>query len=156
MRDDSGVNFALLAMFVYMFGTQLAVAFGRGSDDANWEFRFRGLDDLDQAWIAATSRTSTSRPELEERGELELAKGFGRRERRYRARIEVLALPILIGIGALAVFGALPFGLGLAMLADLTLRGAIDLWRNRQIKTKYREVQARHLAVTGIAPTPAL
>lgn len=157
MREDYGVDLALLGVLVFAFVMQIFAAFGRGADEANWELRYRGLDDLDQAWIAAASRTSTARPALEERGELVLAKGFSRRERRRRAYVEVAALPIFIAVGVFALAGILPSSLlGLAFIGDFAVRGGVELWRNRQIKTRYRQVQDRYLAITGTQATPAL
>jgi hypothetical protein len=157
MRDDSDVHFVLLGALVLAFVTQIFAAFGRGADDTNWELRYRSLDDLDQAWIAAASRTSTSRPALEERGELDLAKGFSRHERRRRAFVEVAALPMLIAVGVFALAGILPSSLlGLALIGDFAVRGGVEFWRDRQIKTGYRQVQERHLVMAGAQPTPAL
>lgn len=157
MREDSDVDAFLIIALALALLTNLLQAFWRGSDDSSWELRYRSLDDLDRAWIAAASRTSSSRPALQERGELDLAKGFGRRERRRRAYVEVATLPIFIAVGIFAVAGILPSSLlGIALLGDFGVRGAVEFWRDRQIKTRYREIQDVYLAMAGTQQTPAL
>jgi hypothetical protein len=157
MREDSDVNLFLVVALALALLTNLVQAFWRGSDDSNWELRYRGLDDLDQAWIAAASRTGTSRPALEERGEVELAKGFRRREVRRRARVGLWAAPLFVAATVLFVTGLVPLAVFSTVLGTYGIvAGLLELRRGRQVKARYREIQVRYLAMAGSEPTPAL
>jgi Flp pilus assembly protein TadB len=157
MREDSEVDVFLIIALALALLTNLVQAFWGGSDDSSWELRYRSLDDLDQAWIAAASRTSTARPALEERDEVELAKGFRRREVRRRARAGLWAAPLLIAVTVLYLTGLVPLAVFSAVLGAYGIvAGLLDLRRGRQIKARYREVQDRCMAMTGARPTPAL
>jgi Flp pilus assembly protein TadB len=157
MREDSDVDLFLVVALALAFLTNLVQAFWRGSDDSSWELRYRSLDDLDQAWIAAASRTSTSRPALEERGEVQLAKGFRRREVRRRARVGLWAAPLFVAATVLFVSGLVPLAIFSTVLGAYGIvAGLLDLRRGRQIKARYREIQGRYLAMAGTEPTPAL
>jgi hypothetical protein len=154
MREDSRVDFVLLAIVVATFLGEIRAGFSSGADDPNWELRWRGLDELDRAWIAkaAMSDSIGTRAALEDRGETELADGFRRREHRRRAYVGLAVLPILIAIAALAVSGLLPHAdsslvfLVFALFPMLT--GAI---RDRQIKHAYRKAQAGYSAGTVLS-----
>jgi hypothetical protein len=154
MREDSRVDYVLLGVLVFAFLTQAYLAVRKGADDASWEMRFRSLDDLDRAWIAAASRTSTTRPALKERGDVDLAEGFGRRERRRLAYVELATLPIFIALAFLIVAGALPSAL--LLTGEFAVGGSLEFFRGSQIKTRYREAQDGHLATAAVQPTPAL
>jgi Flp pilus assembly protein TadB len=157
MREDSDVDLFLVVALALALLTNLVQAFWRGSDDSSWEQRYRSLDDLDRAWIAAASRTSTSRPALEERGEVELAKGFRRREVRRRARVGLWAGPLFVAATVLFVTGLVPLAIFSSVLGAYGIvAGLLDLRRGRQIKARYREVQDRYLSMGGSEPTPAL
>jgi hypothetical protein len=157
MREDSRVDYVLLGVLVFAFLTQAYLAARKGVDDADWEMRYRALDQLDQAWIAAASRTSTAQTAIEERGDVELAKGFRRRERRRLAYVELATLPIFIALAFLVVAGALPSSmLALVLTGEFAVRGGLEFLRGRQIKAQYRQVQDSHLATAGVPPTPAL
>jgi hypothetical protein len=157
MREDSRVDYVLLGVLVFAFLSQAYLAVRKVADDGSWEMRFRSLDDLDRAWIAAASRTSTTRPALKERGEVDLAEGFGRRERRRLAYVELATLPIFIPLAFLIVAGALPSGmLALLLTGEFAVRGSLEFFRGSQIKTRYREAQDGHLATAAVQPTPAL
>src|ERR1700760_2080980 len=145
MRKDSGVDVILIVALAFALLTNLVQAFWRGPDDSSWELRYRSLDALDQAWIAAASRTSTSRPGLEERGEVELAKGFRRREVRRRARIGLWAAPLFVTVTVLYVAGLVPLVVFSTVLGGYGIvAGLLDLRRGRQIKARYRETQDRY------------
>jgi hypothetical protein len=150
MREDSGVTVFLIVALALALVTNLVQAFWRGPDDSSWELRYGSLDDLDRAWIAAASRTSTSRPALEERGEVELAKGFRRREVRRRAGIGLWAAPLFVAATVLYVAGLVPLVVFSTVLGGYGIvAGLLDLRRGRQIKARYREIQDRHLAIGG-------
>jgi Flp pilus assembly protein TadB len=157
MREYSDVDLFLVVALALALLTNLVQAFWTGSDDPSWELRYRSLDDLDQAWIAAASRTSTSRSALEERGELELAKGFRRREVRRWARVGLWAAPVFVTATVLFVTGLIPLAIFSTVLGAYGIvAGVLDLRRGRQIKARYREIQDRYLAIAGAEPTPAL
>ncbi|HEY2478806.1 MAG TPA: hypothetical protein VGI17_08735 [Solirubrobacterales bacterium] len=126
-------------------------AFWRGADDQKWETRWEGLDDLDRAWLAAASRSSANRDTLVERGEFELAKGFGRREQRRRAYIMLAMLPLLLVPAVLILTGLVSDSLATAFLwSFLFLQNIVATLRSRKIKNRYQEVRDRYLA----APNP--
>jgi hypothetical protein len=114
------------------------------------------LDDLDRAWIATASISTSSetRATLEARGETELAAGFRRRERRRRAYLELAVLPPFLAAGALVVSGLIPGSTGTLVFATFSLLAWVpDFLRGRQIKARYRELHAAHLAAGGTLPT---
>lgn len=146
MRDDSRVKIFLLCGLGVAVGVYGLYAFWRGADDREWELRWADLDDLDRAWLAAASRSSANRATLEERGELELAKGFGRRELRHRARIVLAFTPLLAGAAVLVITGAVGDRWApLAWWVFVFIPGAVFYGRDRQIKSRYRETQDRYL-----------
>ena len=150
MREDCGVDVFLIVALALALLTNVVQAFWKGADDSSWELRYRSLDGLDQAWIAAASRTSTSRPALEERGEVELARGFRRREVRRRARIGLWAAPLFVSVTVLYVAGLVPLVVFSTVAGAYgIIAGFLDLRRGRQIKARYREIQDRHLAIAG-------
>jgi hypothetical protein len=150
MREYPGVTVFLIVALAFALLTNLVQAFWRGSDDSSWELRYQSLDDLDQAWIAAASRTSTSRPALEERGEVELAKGFRRREVRRRARVGLRAAPLFVAVTVLYVAGLVPLAVFSTVLGGYGIvAGLLVLRRGRQINASYRELQDRYLAIAG-------
>jgi hypothetical protein len=133
----SGLVFVIYAVF----------ALWKGADDRDWELRWESLDDLDRAWLAAASRSSANRATLEERGELELSKGFGRREARRRAYILLAILSPFIVVAVLMLTGPLSDRFGPLVLGTFALvQSLVAYFRDRQIKDRYREAQNKYLA----------
>jgi hypothetical protein len=141
------VEIFLLGAFGLVLVIYGVFALWKGADDRDWEMRWASLDDLDRAWLAAASRSSAHRAALEERGELELAKGFGRREARRRAYIAMAMLPPFIVVVVLMLTGPLSDRFaGLVFGTFALLQSLIPFFRDRQIKDRYREAQDRYLA----------
>ena len=137
----------LLVVLGFVFVIYAVLALWQGADDRDWELRWASLDGLDRAWLAAAGRSSANRASLEERGELGLAKGFGRREARRRAYIAMAILPPFIIIAVLMVAGPLSDRFaGLAFGAFALIQSLVAYFRDRQIKDRYREAQDRYLA----------
>lgn len=119
----------------------------KGADDRDWEAHWAALDELDRAWIAAASRSRASRAALSERGELALAKGFSRRETRWRASVLLATLAPFVAIAILILTGVIGDHFAPLLLGTFALlQSLIALYRDRQIKSRYRETQARYLA----------
>jgi hypothetical protein len=150
------VDVLLSCALGFVFVIYGARAFWPGADDPEWERRWTGLDELDRTWLAAASRSTANRATLERRGELDLAKGFGRREARRRAYITLAIMPLFI-VGAILVLGGL-VGDRWAPLAFATFsfaQGLLAYVRDREIRERYREIQARYLAKPGAPAAPA-
>jgi hypothetical protein len=120
MREDSRVVIFLIYGFAFAIAWNGVLAVWRGADDSNWKVRWERLDDLDQAWLAAASRSRSNRDTLEERGELDLAMGLGRREARQRARIALATLPPFLVGAALLATGPLGDSLALPVFLSFT------------------------------------
>ena len=111
----------------------------------NW----RGLDELDQAWIAAAGSTKDSRAKLAERGELELHKGYLRRQRRRDSYFVLAIMPLLIGLMVLILAGALPDSyLSLPLFLIGLTPGLVLRVRDHRAKTRYRSAQERSPSVS--------
>jgi hypothetical protein len=155
LREDSRVELFLICGFIFVAAWNGVLAFWQGTDDSEWKARWDQLDDLDRAWLAAASRSRANRAALMERGELDLAKGFGRREARHRAKISLMMLP-LFGIGAaLILSGLLSDRFATAIFVSFVfLQSIVASLRDRKIKVTYRKVQDEYLAIAA-APEPA-
>ena len=155
MRDDSRVEIFILCVLGAAFLVYGAFAFWRGADDRAWELRWASLDPLDRAWIAAASRSSASRPTLEERGEYELAKGFGRREMRRRAYILLAMVPPFLILTILMLTGLVSDRFAPVVFGSFALLQAlVGFFRDRRIKNRYRETQDRYLVAHPAEPAP--
>jgi hypothetical protein len=125
-------------------------AFRSGADDSMWELRWRSLDDRDQARIAAAGRTKGSRAELEERGEVDLAEGFNRRERRRRSFVQLPALLVVLALLAFTLVGVLPESDLDQVIALAAVLVPVATWlRDRQIKRAYRALPEPKSAATS-------
>jgi hypothetical protein len=141
------VEVFLLCALGFVFVFYAGAALWKGADDRGWELRWAGLDDLDRAWLAAASRSSANRATLEERGELDLSKGFGRREARRRAYIVMAILPPFIIAAVLMLTGPLSDRFAPLVFGTFALlQSLVAYFRERQIKDRYRETQSRYLA----------
>jgi hypothetical protein len=129
---------------VFLIGVTVLAAVGAvwtalrpGDDDPNWELRWRALDPGYRNWLAAMATEPSWMKTLSDPEEIQLAKGFARRERRQLAYYG-LALWVLIAIAvALTVAGLLSFsdvGIAVGLVAAIPL--FIESWRKRQIKRK--------------------
>jgi hypothetical protein len=158
MREYPGVDILVICGLAFAILANFAWAFGPGVDDSSWVADYDRLDDLDQAWIAAATLTSTSQPALKRRGEVRLAAGYRRLEVRRRARRGLTFSPLFVVVGILFLAGLVPIGtVGALFGVSALVLGVLDLRRNRQIKSRYREVQDRHLAIEGVTgPVAAL
>jgi hypothetical protein len=76
-------------------------AFWSGPDSRTWEERWHRLGPADRTRIATATRPRGSAIKLSEVEEVDLAKGFRRREARRCAYIELPALILLTTVGAL-------------------------------------------------------
>jgi len=135
-------------VFALLAGTH--TAFRRGPDDANWELRWRSLDDLDRAWIAAAvvSCSKETRAALAERGQDQLAKGYSRRLWRRRAYVELGTLPLLIALLVLVLTGTFPHSIFTFIFSLWAfLHAAVYYVRDWRIKRKYRAAQDAELAL---------
>jgi hypothetical protein len=149
LREDSRVGYFSLAIFVITFLFSLRLAFWPGADDFSWEMDWRGLDKLDQAWIAAAVYTKGVTSKLEERGEMDLFKGYNRRERRRHAYVELAILPVLIGLTILVPTGVLPHAaLGWPLVAYGIFEGGAHYVREYRAKSAYRAAQELSPALT--------
>jgi hypothetical protein len=152
MRDDPRVAITIACATAFALLANALWAFWPGADDRAWEEAWSALDDLDRAWLGAASRSSVNRATLEERGELDLAKGFGRRVARRRGRIAMVLLLPLIGIAVLIATGLMGASVAFIFLSTPSfVLGIFGIRRDRQIKARYREVQANYLATGGAA-----
>jgi hypothetical protein len=141
------VEIFLLGALGFAFVVHAVFALWPGADDRDWELRWANLDDLDRAWLAAASRSSANRATLEEREELDLAKGFGRREARRRAYIVMAILPPFIVVAVLMLTGPLSDRFAPLVLGSFALlQSLVTYFRDRQIKDRYRDAQNRYLA----------
>ena len=108
MREDSGVDiFFVVATTIALLGAS-SEAYRRGADDPNWELRWRGLDPGYRDWLAAMTTSRTWLATLDDPDEIELAKGFARREARRRGRLDLAATALLIFAVAFVLAGLLP------------------------------------------------
>jgi Flp pilus assembly protein TadB len=141
------VEFFLLGALGFVIVIYAVFALWKGADDRDWELRWASLDDLDRAWLAAASRSSANRATLEARGELDLAKGFGRREARRRAYILMATLAPFIVVAVLMLTGPLSDRFAPLVLGSFALlQSLVTYFRDRRIKDRYRETQNRYLA----------
>lgn len=155
MREDSRVEIYAVSLLGLVLVVNLVYAFWKGSDERDWEARWASLDDLDRAWLAAASRASANRAALEERGELDLAKGFGRREARRRAYIALAILPPFIIVAVLILIGLVSDRDAYLLFGPFALLQSIVVYRrDRQIKNRYRETRDRYLAARGPESEP--
>ncbi len=137
MREDSRVDIFLICVTILSSVAALQVAFWGGADNPTWELRWRGLDPGNRDWLAAMTTSRTWMATLTDPDEIELAKGFGRRERRRHSYFDLVAVALLIVGVALTLAGLLPLSactLGLACY--VVIRGAVEAWRNRQIRSR--------------------
>ncbi len=142
----AGLTFALVL--------NLWLAYWPGADTAEWERHWGELDDLDRAWLNVASRSPANRVQLEERGELELALGIGRREWRRRARFLLLILiPFFLALGLMATdfigdrFAETVFS------TYALVSGIVASLRAHRAKRRYRDTQAEYLAAAGTVRT---
>jgi hypothetical protein len=155
MRDDSRVDLFLVCGLAFILVTFSVMAFWRGADDREWEASWAALDDLDRAWLAAASRSSANRATLVERGELDLAKGFGRREMRSRANIALAILPLYAVAAILILTGLLSDRFAdTVLITYLFVPNLVTYLRDRKIKSRYRETQDSYLAAHSAEPAP--
>jgi hypothetical protein len=137
MREDPGVDvFFFVATLVGLLGAS-SEAYRRGPDDANWEFRWRGLDPGYRDWLAAMTTSRTWLSTLDDPEEIELAKGFARRERRRRGHFDVAALALIWFCAALVLAGVLPTSactLGFSVYGVVRLLA--EFGRNQQLKRR--------------------
>jgi hypothetical protein len=154
MREDSRVAVLVIGGLLLIVLLFAALAFRRGADDAAWEMRWNGLDDLDRAWIAAAGRSRVNRATLAERGELELAKGICRREQRRRAYVGLATLPLPIVAAILVLTGVVgDSAVGPIFAALGILLSTYALYREWQVKARYREVQDDYLSAVEVGAT---
>ncbi len=115
-------------------------AFSSGADDSMWELRWRSLDAGDRARIASAGRNKEARAALKERGELDLAQGFKRRESRRRSYVQLPALLVILALTALILLGVLPQSDLNWVLSFLAMLIPVVTWlRDQQIKRAHRK-----------------
>lgn len=110
-----------------------------GVDDPNGELRWGGLDPGYRNWLAAMTTDHRWMKTLTDPEEVELARGFARRERRRLGYYDVAALVVAALTVALTLVGILHLsdaGIGLGLLA--MIRWAVEAWSRRQIRSKVR------------------
>jgi hypothetical protein len=146
--------FVLLGALAFAVVINLFYAFRRGADDRGWEASWERLDELDRAWLEVASRSRVNRHQLEERGELELAKGCSRREMRRRGRLALAVLPPFFIVAILMLTGVFDDHAAAFVFALSGFIPAVVFYlRERKAKARYRETQARYLAGAGAATT---
>lgn len=156
MREDSRVISAItfLGITVLIDVAEFIDAFWRSAPDPSWETRWKALDPAESTWLAEMSRSRAWLATLTDPEEIELARGFYRRERRHRVYLDLTALPFIAAAGALVLTGALPLEvLGVVGGGFICIRGVVLYLRERRIKKSYQEAKADYLAVTAPAAT---
>jgi hypothetical protein len=155
VRDDSAVGILLICVTALVSIAALKTALWRGSDDPNWELRWRSLDPGYRDWLAAMTTSRAWLATLTDPEEIELAKGFSRRERRRRAYADLAVTALLIVAVALALAGVLPFSTWGLILGcyTLLLAGGAHL-RDRQIRRKVRTWSDATAAPSRLDATP--
>ena len=116
-----------------------STAFRAGEDDSNWELRWRALDPSHRDWLAAMTTDYGWMRTLSDPEDVELARGFARREGRRLAHYELAAGVVVALAVALTLAGLAPFSfvaLGLALVAAVRL--SVEAWRRRQIRRKVK------------------
>jgi hypothetical protein len=136
------VDYYFLVLFSLFFLIAFRGAFGRGADGPSWETNWRGLDHVDRVWIAAATHTKGSRTKLEEQGEVDLAKGYSRRQRRRDSYFVLAIMPPLIGLTVLILTGVLSdSALSWPLVAIGVIPWLTSNLRERRAKARYRAVQ---------------
>jgi len=139
VRDDSAVEVLLICVTVLASVAALRTALWRGADNPTWELRWRALDPGYRDWLAAMTTSPAWLKTLTDPEEIELAKGFGRRERRRRAYFDLAVTALLIVSVAFALAGLLPSSTwGLILGCYTLLLTAGSHIRDQRIKRKVR------------------
>jgi hypothetical protein len=141
VRKDSRVD-VLSAILIFIF---LAAAFDggfrRGADGPLWEARWLGLDAPTRARIVTAVYSRDAMAALSDPEEIELVKGYRRRQRRRRAYVDLAASPFLVVGAALALNGLLRGSLVVLILTIYTfVVGAWAYLRDRQMNGRPRAV----------------
>jgi hypothetical protein len=115
-----------------------------GGDDPLWDLRWRALGADDRARLAAAALPGGKASSLEDPEERQLAEGFGRRERRRRAYLDLAVLVVLGFSSALLLAGIVGPGLfGLVLGVYAVLRGSAESLRDRRIKSRVTRAAAQ-------------
>lgn len=150
MRDDSRVDILLICATVIASAAALRTALWPGTDDPNWELRWRGLGPDHQDWLAAMTTSRAWLATLTDPEEIELAKGFSRRELRRRAYVDLVVTAFLVVAVALALAGVLPFSTwGLILGCYTLILAAGTRLRDWQIKGKVQVEQPARRSPAG-------
>jgi hypothetical protein len=131
------VDILLIGVTVLIAASGAWTVLRPGDDDPNWELRWQGLDPGYRDWLAAMTTDPRWMGTLTDPEEVQLAKGFARRERRRLGRYDLVALVIAVLAVALAMAGVLGLGavgIGLGLLASI--RVAVESWNHRQLRRK--------------------
>jgi hypothetical protein len=129
----------LIGVTVFIGIMSVSTALRQGADDPNWELRWRALDPSYRDWLAAMTTDPSWMSTLSDPEEVELAKGFHRRERRGLAYYDMAASVIAALVVALTLSGMTHLsvaGIALGLLA--VIRFAVESWHQRQIRQKVK------------------
>jgi hypothetical protein len=133
------VDIFLIGVTVLAAVLAVSVALRPGDDDPNWELRWRSLDPGYRNWLAAMTTDPRWMKTLSDPEEVELAKGFARRERRHLAFYELAATALAALTVALALAGLVRLsavGISLGLFGGI--RWGVEAWRYHKIKRKVR------------------
>jgi hypothetical protein len=133
------MDIVLISVTVFVGVISATTILRPGADDPNWELRWRSLDPGYRDWLAAMTTDPRWMKTLTDPEEVELAKGFARRERRRLAYFDLaagvlVALVVALTLAGLVRLSATGFALGLFAL----VRWGAESWRQRQIRQKVR------------------
>lgn len=133
------MDYVLIGITAFVAVATIRQAWQGGGDDPNWDLRWRALDPDEQARLAVAGLSLASTAALDDLEERELAEGFGRREQRLRARLDLALLAALVLAAALLLAGAASLSsFGLIIAAYGALQWAVGSLRDRQIKGTVR------------------
>jgi hypothetical protein len=133
------VDIFLIGLTVFIAASAVWAVLRPGDDDPNWDLRWQGLDPGYRDWLAAMTTDPRWMGTLSDPEEIQLAKGFARRERRRLAPYEV-ALGVVAALAvALTLAGLVPMstvGISLGLFGAIPV--LITSWRTHQLRRKVR------------------